>query len=115
MNFGARLKAEPVRELAFGAFAASGTNFVLLKSAANPGGLIQFYTKILTFCNTMNVDMYISLDGINNHFRIASESGRTIDLRNNDIYQIPGDAMYARYFGSGAPASGAIWAEVLYV
>ena len=100
---------EPLRSLAFGglsgAYAPIGTALV------NP-------CRLYNIQNFTNVTLMISLDGINNHFRIPSQGYRDTDVAANQSlsqgwYVPAGTIFYAKT--DGAPAtSGSIDVDVAY-
>lgn len=105
---GANLNAEPVREAAFGAI---GVNYAQMTPD------ISHDIKIIIFNNKTDKDVYFSLDGVTNHFRVAAGSAKTLDLRMNDIFLENGDEIYIKQVPApeGAPTTGAAWVECLYV
>lgn len=87
-NTGVRLKPEEVREIAFGSLTGS---FVQL------GGAILRPLNEVTLMNETNAAVYVSLDGVTNHFRISPGTARTLDIKANDgIFEV-GQAFYVKY------------------
>lgn len=107
---GQRVRFETLRSIAFGsisgAFAAVGTPL------SNPARLI-----ILT--NQTNADMIVSFDGVNNHIYILSASAIILDLGSNRIGPVDqlelgsNTQIYVKQ-AAGAPASGSVYASVIY-
>lgn len=108
MAFGTRAKLDEVRELAFGgigaAYAALGTP-------------LTDHARIVRFVNSTNVEVYISVDGVNNYIRMSAGSFVLYDFSTNRIqddglFVSIGTQFYVKQV-SGAPASGAVWCEVV--
>jgi len=108
MAYGRRVVFEPIREAAFGAV---GVNYTAL------GAAIGSNARIITISNSLNLEVYISFDGINDHLRVAPNSFKLFDLTSNKVrddgyFLSSGTVIYQKQV-SGAPASGSIWAEVV--
>jgi len=108
MAYGIRVDFEAVRELAFGGI---GANYAAVGTATLD------YTRLLGVYNSTNEDVYISLDGVTNHMRIAAGTGQIYDLtankvRDDGLFIKKGTVFYAKRV-AGAPASGAVWIQVM--
>ncbi|HET9433056.1 MAG TPA: hypothetical protein VFO37_04830 [Chitinophagaceae bacterium] len=103
-NTGARIKPEAVREAAFGVIGATYTQM---------GAVFGGPVRILYIANDSDADVYFSLDGVVDHFRVKANSFRLLDLKTNDIFANTGQAIYQRRV-SGAPTTGLVWVEAAY-
>lgn len=109
MAFGTRVNFEAVREIAFGSI--SGTYAAI-------GTATLDHTRIVSFTNGTNADVYISLDGTTNMLRVAANSFKLFDLVSNEVsddgfFISQGTVFYVKQV-SGAPTSGTVWVEVMY-
>lgn len=105
-NTGARIKAELLRELAFGAATSTLTQL---------GADVGFTLKALRFNNQFDVDMYVSLYGGIVTTRVAAGSSFTFDLQANNMCMNRGDAILTSYTSDmGAPGSGIFSVEAYY-
>lgn len=109
MAYGTRVRFEELRELPFGSIVAGYTAV---------GGATNDHTRLVTFNNTTDTDLYVSTNGVTNHLRIASGSGKVLDLttnkvRDDGLFVDQGTVFYAKR-ASGAPSTGLIWIEVMY-
>ena len=109
MAYGTRVRFEELRELAFGGIGAA---------YAAIGGATGDHTRLVTFNNTTDTDLYISTNGVTNHLRIASGSGKVLDLttnkvRDDGLFVDQGTVFYVKRT-AGAPTTGLIWIEVMY-
>jgi phage repressor protein C with HTH and peptisase S24 domain len=108
MAFGTRAEFDPVREVAFGGISAT---------YAPVGGPLTDHARIVIMSNSGNAEVYISVDGINNNFRLASNSFKLIDfstnkIRDDGLFVAVGTQFYVKQV-SGAVGSGAVWIEVI--
>jgi hypothetical protein len=108
MAYGTRAAFEPVREIAFGSVGASYTAV---------GTPIVDHARLVRIVNTMNTEMYISLDAVDDHIRMAAGSFFLIDfsankVRDDGLFLPIGTIFYVKQVT--APASGNLWIEVLY-
>lgn len=108
-NFARGIKAypEPIREVAFGSITSSYAAF---------GNPLVMYARILFFSNSTNADVYISLDGVANHFRIYANSYKSLDVATNKVmddewYIGQGTQFYIKY--ASAPSSGQVSLEII--
>lgn len=106
MAFPIRFRAEAIREVAFGSIGASYSAVGL--STANPGRLARLV-------NSTNQDIYFSLDGADDHFRLPSGTFLLFDVSTNQTtkenFLIPeGQFFYVKHAGV-APTSGNAWIE----
>jgi hypothetical protein len=109
MAFGTRIKVEPIRELDFGDL--SGTYVPLGSPTTNHG-------RIIDFVSTLNQEIYISFDGINNHYRMAMNSFKLLDLttnkvRDDGLFLAAGTQVYVKEV-SASTTSGSVWLELTY-
>ena len=107
MAYPQRLRAEAVREVAFG---------TLTNVLAAVGAATTHIGRIVKFTNNTDQDIYVSLDGATNHFRLPSNSFLLFDVSTNqstkDNFFIPeGQVFYMRWVAV-APTSG--WAAIEY-
>jgi len=109
MAYGRVAKFEPIREAAFGAIGA-GYSAV--------GTLTTDYTRIITFTNETDVDVYISFDGVTNHLRVVSGSSKVFDITTNKVRDdglfIPKGTIFYVKRVAGAPSAGVVSIEVMY-
>lgn len=104
-NTGARLKPEAIREVAFGSITAS---FVQMGSTfAGP-------LRLLFLGNDSNEDLYFSVNGVDDHFKVKANSFRLIDLKTNDSFIDAGQAVSVRGISGSLPTSGGGWAEAMF-
>ena len=108
MAYGTRVSFETLRTSAFGAIGAA-------YSAV--GTATSDHVRLVSFFNSTDIDVIISLDGVNDHIRLASGSGQVFDLTTNrvrdDGFFIPvGTTFYAKR-AAGAPSSGNVWIQVM--
>lgn len=79
-NTGCRVKPEAVREIAFGA----------LTTAFQPlGAAVNGFLRYIFLDNGTDTDMYLSLDGFTDHFRVRPGQAQVFDLKTNDILILP--------------------------
>lgn len=82
------------------------------------GSALAHPSRILTFVNTTDKDMLLSVDGTNSHFIVPSGSSKVLDLtanrRTNDfIFAFrAGTQFYIKYVA--APSSGTFYIETIY-
>ena len=109
MAFGTRVRFEAIREVAFGLIAA-GYTAVGLKTTD--------HTRLISFFNSTGADIYISLDGVTNHLRIAAGSGQVLDLTTNKVRDdglfIDEGTVFYQKRAAGAPSTGNLWIQVMY-
>lgn len=108
MAYGTRAAFEALREVAFGAITA---NYAAIGTA------ITDHARMVRIVNTMDTEMYISIDGVVDHIRMAAGSFFIIDFSSNKVRDdglfLPiGTIFYVKQVT--APASGNLWVEVLY-
>lgn len=109
MAYGTKLQFEPVREVAAASITAS---------FAAVGTATIDHTRIVSFVNGTNADVYVSLDGTNNHLRIASNSFKLFDLTTNKVsddglFIAQGTIFQIKLVGAAA-TTGTFWIEVAY-
>jgi hypothetical protein len=106
-NSGNSIKWEPVREIAAGSIT---TSFQVL------GGVFLRDSFRVWITNNTNGDIYLSIDGVNNHLKPPALSGRAYDNKTNDMFVKAGTQFQIKWAGS-APGSPTGWAaiEVEYV
>lgn|SRR5690554_5723013 len=103
-NTGSRLKPEAIREVAFGAVTA---NYVQM------GGVFQGPLRTIRICNDTDVDLYYSIDGVVNNFRLKSNSFLLLDCKTNDGFFDTGQSISVKAV-SGLPGSGTTWVEAIF-
>jgi len=108
MAFGTRAQFEAVRELAFGSI--SGTYAAL-------GTPITDHARVVRFVNSTDKEMYVSLDGVTNHIRLAISSFFLVDFSTNRIqddglFVSIGTQFWVKQVSSG-PTVGSVWCEVV--
>lgn len=109
MAYGTRVRFEALRELAFGGIGAA---------YAAVGGATSDHTRLVTFNNTTDTDLYVSTNGVTDHLRVATGSGKVFDLttnkvRDDGLFFDQGTTFYVKR-AAGAPSTGLIWIEVMY-
>lgn len=109
MAYGTRAQYEPIREVAA---ASVGATYSAIGAAIND------HARIIRLVNTCDTEVYISIDGTNNHLRLAENSFVLYDLSSNKVqddglFLSIGTVFYVKRV-SGAPATGSVWVEVLY-
>lgn len=109
MAFGTRVRFEPVREIAFdaisGTFAAVGTG-------------TTDHSRIVTFNNGTDKEIYVSFNGIQNHLRVAANSFKLFDftsdrVQDDGFFVDLGTIFYVKSV-SAVPTLGTFWIEVCY-
>lgn len=109
MAYGTKVQFEPIRQIANGAIAESyspiGTPFI-------------DHCRLMRIVSTLNEEVYISIDGINDHIRMANNSFFIMDFTTNKVqddglFLSVGTVIYVRQ-ADGIPMSGNVWIEVLY-
>jgi hypothetical protein len=109
MAYGRVAKFEPIREVAFGAIGAGYTAI---------GTLTTDYTRLVTFSNSTDQDVYISLDAIHNQLRVFRGSSKVFDIsankiRDDGLFLPKGTVFYIKQ-ASGVPTTGLVAVEVMY-
>ncbi len=99
-NSGALIKPEPIREIVFGDITTSYQQF---------GPQFTRLVRFFTMDNDMDVDIYLSLDGVTDQFRCRPEEAKVFDLKTNDCLINPGDFLYIRAIS--AASSGDCFVE----
>lgn len=102
-------KAETLRSLAFGSisgtYAAVGTGFIA------PVSIIQLQ-------NLTDTSMYFSMDGVNDHFILPTNSALVLDVTGNHaaddtgLYFAKGCIVYVKQVS--APSSGSVYVSTIY-
>jgi len=108
MAYGRRVAFEPIRTAAFGAIGAA---------YAAVGTATTDYTRIVSFFNDTDADVYASIDGVNDHVRINAGCAQVFDLtanRENDdgLFLSENTTFYAKRV-AGAPTTGSFWIQVM--
>lgn len=109
MAYGTRAQFEPIREVAAASITASYTAV---------GTAIVDHARLIRLVNTCDTELYVSINAIDNHIRIAANSFVLYDLSSNKVqddglFLSVGTVFYVKRV-SGAPTSGSLWIEVLY-
>lgn len=108
MAFPIRFRAEAIREVAFGAITVN---------LAAAGAATTNVGRLVRFINNTDQDIYFSLDGVDNQFRLPPVSFLLFDVSTNQTtkenFFIPeGQVFYVAHTGV-APTSGNIWIELV--
>lgn len=108
MAYGTRAQFDAVRELAFGSISGS---------YAALGTALTDHARIVRIANGTDAQIYVSVDGSTNNFRLAANSFALFDfstnkIRDDGLFVAVGTQFYAKQV-SGAPTSGAVWVEVV--
>lgn len=109
MATGIRVAFDAVREKAFGDVAAAYSAI---------GTSTTDYARLICMSNGTDADVYVSIDGTTNHFRIPANGFKLLDLTankqsNSQLYLSKGTTFYVKRV-AGAPSSGVVWIEVMY-
>jgi hypothetical protein len=109
MAYGTKVAFEAVREVAAASITASYTAV---------GTATIDHSRLVSISNGTDADCYISLDGVTNHLRLASNSFKLLDLTSNKVsddglFIAQGTIFYVKRV-SGAPTTGTLWIEVMY-
>lgn len=109
MAYGTRIRVDPVRELDSGS--VSGTY-------AAVGTPVADHVRLLSLNNGMDEDVYVSLDGTTNNFRVASNGFKLFDIsankiRDDGLFLESGTQIYVKEV-SASVTTGTFWIEVLY-
>lgn len=108
-SFSVRLRAEPLRSLAFGSIGAAymgiGTSF-------------EHPIRQIILINNTDVNVVISLDGVNDHVVLISSSQIILDVTANKTreqgwYIAEGERLYVKE-ESSSPASGSVYLSAFY-
>ena len=104
MAYPIRLRAEPVREVAFGAIGGA---------LAAVGAATTHIGRLVRFANNTDQDVYFSLDGVNNHFRLSALTFLLFDVSTNqttkDNFFIPeGQVFYIQHAGVAPTVGGCL-------
>lgn len=110
MTYGTRVSFESLREVAFGGVGAA---YAALGTATTD------HARLISFFNTTDADVYISVDGVNDHLRLAAGSGQVLDLSTNKIRDDglmlkQNTTFYQKRTAMGAPTVGNVWIQVIY-
>ncbi len=108
MGYGRRVVFEPVREVDFGGIGAAYSTL---------GAVLGDNARIIGFSNSTDAEVYISLDGVIDHIRLAANSFQLYDLTTNKVqddgYFLPNRTQIYQMRVAGAPTSGSLWATVV--
>lgn len=99
-NTGCQVKPEAVREIVFGTVTTSYQQL---------GPAFTGFQRYLTMDNGFDVDMYLSLDGVTDMWRVRPGQAKIFDLKTNDILINPGDTISIRT--KSAASSGDAFVE----
>ena len=108
MAYGTRAQFDAVREVAFGSIGAG---------YAAVGTSLTDHARLVRFVNQTDAQVYISLNGADDHIRMAANSFFILDfssnkVRDDGLFLSIGTIFYAKRV-SGAPTSGSLWIEVV--
>ena len=109
MAYGTRAQFDSVREVAFGGI--SGTYAAI-------GTSLTDHARIVRIANGTDAQIYVSVDGTNNNFRLAANSFALFDfstnkIRDDGLFVAVGTQFYVKQV-SAAPTTGSIWIEVVF-
>lgn len=104
-----RFRAEPIRSIAFGSI--SGTYMGIGSAVQHP--ILQIY-----IVNTTDADLMFSIDGITDHFVVASHGFFLDDISSNKgrgggLYLAEGTRLYVKQ-ESGSPTLGSVYFSTFY-
>jgi hypothetical protein len=109
MAYPKRLRIDTVRTAAFGAIGAA-------YSAV--GTAITDPCRIFCLTNITDQDVFFSIDGVNNHFIVPSNSFKLIDITANKVrddgFFLPEGTVFYVVRAGAAPTVGAVYIEVLH-
>lgn len=109
MAYGTRAAFEPIREVAFGSIGAT---------YAAIGTALTDHARLVRIVNSANAEVYVSIDGVTDHIRMAANSFFLIDFSSNKVRDdglfLPLGTVFYQKRVSGAPSSGSLWIEVMY-
>jgi len=103
-----RMKAEACRSLAFGSI---GAGYAAIGTAlSNPARMILLQ-------NLTDATVWISLDGVNDHFPLLNQGYLVLDISGNKtqetgFYLAEGDKLYCKRLGT--PTSGSVYFTAFY-
>ncbi len=108
MSLAIRMRPEVLRSLAFGSIGAgyAGVGTALTKPA-----------RIIIIQNYTDAQLMFSLDGVDDHFPLASNGQLVLDLSSNKtvdvgFFMAEGDRLYVKNIGS--PTMGSVYFTALY-
>lgn len=108
MSLAIRMRPEVLRSLAFGSIGAgyAGVGTALTKPA-----------RIIIIQNYTDAQLMFSLDGVDDHFPLASNGQLILDLSSNKtvdvgFFMAEGDRLYVKNIGS--PTMGSVYFTALY-
>ena len=109
MAIGIKVSFDAVRESAFGS---------ILAAYSAVGAATTDYARLICMSNGTDADVYVSIDGTNNHFRIPANGFKLLDLTankqsNSQLYMEKGITFYVKRV-AGAPTTGTFWIELMY-
>lgn len=109
MAFGTKVQFDAVREVAFGSVGASFSAV---------GTALTDHARLIRFVNSLDNEIYVSYDGVNNNFRMAPNSYILFDfstnkIRDDGLFVSVGTQFYVKRV-SAAPTKGSMWIEVVY-
>lgn len=108
MTQAVRASFETLREVSFSALTAGYTAL---------GAPLSSPARVIGITNSTDQDIYISIDGINDHLRLSKNSFKLFDVSTNTKtdykFEFPKNMqVYVKY--ANAPASGVVWVETLF-
>lgn len=109
MAYGTRLQVAAIREVDFGDVSGTYTSV---------GSPLAEHVRIISFNNSMDEELYISLDGVTDQFRIASNGFKLFDfsankIRDDGLFLGVGTQIYVKEV-SASVSAGSFWVEALY-
>ena len=97
-----------------------GTYTLITQEGSDPSlGFTNVDARMVFFTNSTNTDLYISLDAVNNHLRLAAGSSRSVCMTENSVgdqaFLLPqGTTFYVAQTEQGNPTLGSIAIELIY-
>lgn len=121
MAYGKRLLIEPIRTIAAASVPAAYSIANTLQSSVASGSLIalEHPSRAIMIDNDTNQNLMFSIDGINDHVWIHSQSSKVLDIGTNKesadgaFFLGNGEVLYVRHLGS-APTTGDVWYTPIY-
>lgn len=107
MAYGTKVSFDAIREVAFGSITAS---YVAL------GTPLGRHARIISFNNSTDQAIYVSLNGTTDHIKVASNSFQLFDfstnkIRDDGLFVAEETQFYVKY--AAALTRGAFWIEVI--
>lgn len=110
MAFGTRARWEELRSLAFGGIGAA---------YAVIGAPTQHHSRVITFFNATDKEVFISDDGAATKISLPASTGQVVDFSSNKVRDdglfVPElTQFWVKQGSAGAPTSGKVTIQVIY-